>query len=240
VRRLRIEECSIKLQDVLFVAGTLVENPGVQERPLAQRGALSPLLPTPNELSEPLPAPQIIRLAAGAAAAAGSSHMTQQAKIAAALTRAGVPQPEAWSGTEVLNQELAVKNNTQAAIPFGQAAVPLPSTAQQNEALKLTNEAPANELETYKTQSRSEATEVRLQEVRVRETSSIKDAAFSAFNLTPPVVLTKGTNDPTFIISFRSQKEFSTALAWKSSAMLGGGVAMTLAGVCGLLARLIL
>jgi hypothetical protein len=264
VRRLRVEECSIKPQDVLFVAGTLLENRRAKERRSSShdnashdntlhdgaRRNCSPLGPTPNELAEPLPAPQIVRLAAGAAAAAGSSHMTQQAKIAAALTRAGVAQPEAWSGTEVLHQKLAVADNAHAVTPLAHAAVPPATTAQENEALKLKNEAPANELETYKTESTSESSdvslqdvrlqEVRVQEVRVRETSSLKDAAFSAFNLAPPIVLTKGANDPTFRISFRSQKEFSSELAWKSSAMLGGGAAMTLAGVCGLLARLIL
>jgi len=60
----------------------------------------------------------------------------------------------------------------------------------------------------------------------------------SAFSLTPPVVLMKGANDPTFIISFRSQKEFVGALAWKSAGMIWGGSAIILLGLYMLLAQM--
>jgi hypothetical protein len=48
----------------------------------------------------------------------------------------------------------------------------------------------------------------------------------------------KGANDPTFVISFRSQKEFVSALAWKSAAMAWGGAAITLLGLYTLLAQM--
>ncbi len=60
----------------------------------------------------------------------------------------------------------------------------------------------------------------------------------SGFNLTPPVVLMKGENNPTFVISFRSQKEFVSALAWKSAAMVWGGAAITLLGLYMLLLQM--
>ena len=53
----------------------------------------------------------------------------------------------------------------------------------------------------------------------------------SDFDLTPPVVLMKGTNHPTFVISFRSQKESVITLAWQSAAMIWGGAAITLLGL---------
>ena len=40
----------------------------------------------------------------------------------------------------------------------------------------------------------------------------------------------KGVDDPTFVISFRSQKEIASAIAWKAAAMVGGGTAVTLVG----------
>jgi hypothetical protein len=40
----------------------------------------------------------------------------------------------------------------------------------------------------------------------------------------------KGANDSTFVISFRSQKEFVIALAWKSAGMVWGGAAIMLLG----------
>jgi hypothetical protein len=60
----------------------------------------------------------------------------------------------------------------------------------------------------------------------------------SAFDVRPAVVLMKGVNDSTFIISFRSQKEFVAALAWKSAGMIWGGSAVTLLGLYMLLAQM--
>ncbi|MGB8009318.1 MAG: hypothetical protein WCF48_19485, partial [Terriglobales bacterium] len=59
-----------------------------------------------------------------------------------------------------------------------------------------------------------------------------------AFNLAPPVVLMKGAKDASFVISFRSQKEFALALAGKSTLMLSAGAAVTLLGVYVLLAQI--
>ncbi len=107
-RRLRIEERSIKPDDSLFIAGTRMENPGVVVRSPKVRAEVS----KPHEKNPPPlnAAPQIIRLAAGAAPS--STHeMSQQAKIAAALNRAGITRPEAWSAAGVSRQNIAVEEN---------------------------------------------------------------------------------------------------------------------------------
>ena len=194
-RRLRIEERSIKPEDAIFIAGTLTENPGVQVRP---RSPLSdaPCDPAPKTLGEPLPAPQIIKLSSGAAPSS-IREMSQQAKIAAALTRAGITKPEAWSAAGVPYQTVAVEENAPPA-PVSAYAKARPNGARPNgDSDNLSN-----------------------------------------FNLTPPVVLMKGANDPTFVISFRSQKEFVTTLAWKSAAMIWGGAAIALLGLYTLWAQL--
>jgi hypothetical protein len=113
--------------------------------------------------------------------------MSQQSKIAAALTRAGITRPEAWTAAGVPYQSVALEEN----------AAPTPVSAREEE------------------QSKS-----------------------SDFNLAPPVVLMKGANDPAFVISFRSQKEFAVALAWKSAAMVWGGAAITLLGLYMLLTQM--
>ena len=203
-RRLRIEERSIKPEDAPFVAGTLTENPGVQVRPFSPRSVIltnglranNSRDPTPNSFSERLPAPQIIRLASGAAPSS-TQEMGQQEKIAAALTRAGITRPEAWSAAGVPYQTVAVAENA----------------------------PPANV---------SANAEPRLPEARLPE----NQAQPSGFNLAPPVVLMKGANNSTFVISFRSQKEFVSALAWKSTAMVWGGAAITLLGLYMLLAQM--
>jgi len=228
-RDLCIEERLIKAEDALFVAGTLTENPGVQGRPsspgsdlgtdrrnlvcnavgntvgstilnrdsINQRGSSAR-----NASSEAAPAPQIVRLDSGAAPSS-TREMSQQAKIAAALTRAGMAGPQAWSSTEPLHQSLAADETEPPAI----------------------------------LSARSGHSEIRLREVRLREAQPSEDhpnegqAESSDPNHTPPLVLMKGVNDPTFVISFRSQKELVTAFAWKSAAMVCGGTAVMLLGL---------
>ena len=48
------------------------------------------------------------------------------------------------------------------------------------------------------------------------------------FDLHPKVVLKKGTHDPAFFISWRSQKDIVQSLGWKSFGMIWGGPALTL------------
>ncbi len=190
-RRLRIEESSIKPGDALFAAGTLTENPGVQVRPFSPHNE-PPRDSASDNSSQPISAPKIIHLQGGAIHSTGQ-EMTQQERIAAALTRAGIAKPEAWSAAGVPCQRAAIDENSS------------PGSAHCETSLR---EAPLNEACPKQAPSDS-----------------------SSFNLTPPFVLMKGANDPALVISFRSQKEIAIALAWKSSAMIWGGVAITLLGL---------
>jgi hypothetical protein len=179
-RHLRIEERSIKPDDPLFVAGTLMENPGVQLRPPSPPNDSNLISGTNNRF----PAPQIIKLSSGAPPAA-IQDMSQQAKIAAALTRAGINRPEAWTAAGVPYQTVAIEENAP------EAAV-----------------------------------------------NPLNGNSSNAFDLRPPVVLMKGENNPTFVISYRSQQEFVSALAWKSAAMIWGGAAAAMIGLYMLLVQM--
>jgi hypothetical protein len=284
--RLRIEECLIKPNDILFVAGTLVETPDAERHPLSQqndhRHTSSPLDPAPNSLSEPLSVPQVIRLAASAAASS-SSHMTQQGKITAALTRAGIAEPAPWSAAEIPHQNVDAPNNASPATPLAHfEALRQQYEAPQNQAPQNQapqnqapqNQAPQNEaepdgedwnnipmteLQTNEVQWNSaETNTIQLDDLRAREPHSNEEPSAEELSsqelsnqelsneeqsnggpdLPVPVSLMKGADDPTFVISFRSQKEFCSALARKSAALLWGGAALTLVGVCTLLAQL--
>lgn len=61
--------------------------------------------------------------------------------------------------------------------------------------------------------------------------------AKDSYDLHPPVVLMKGSHDPTFIISWRSQRDLIATLGWKSTLMIWGGPALTLVCVYILLAH---
>ena len=53
-------------------------------------------------------------------------------------------------------------------------------------------------------------------------------APANAFDPHPPVVLMKGSNNKTFLISWRSQQEVARSLGWKCALMIWGGPALAL------------
>jgi hypothetical protein len=57
---------------------------------------------------------------------------------------------------------------------------------------------------------------------------SAPDAVDEKFDLDPPVVLMRGTHNPAFFISWRSQRDVVKALGWKSTLLIWGGPALTL------------
>jgi hypothetical protein len=128
-RRLRIEESSIKPGDALFAAGTLMENPGVQVRPFSPHNEStndSASDSTSDDSSPSIPTPHIIRLQSGSTPS-DSHEMTQQERIAAALTRAGIAKPEAWSAAGVPCQPAPVVENA----PSAPASVHLETSPHQ-------------------------------------------------------------------------------------------------------------
>ncbi len=60
-------------------------------------------------------------------------------------------------------------------------------------------------------------------------------ASTDSFDRHPPVVLMKGKNNPTFLISWRSQREVARSLGWKCTLMIWGGPALALLCLYGLL-----
>jgi hypothetical protein len=54
------------------------------------------------------------------------------------------------------------------------------------------------------------------------------DSSMDGFESNPPIVIKKGTNDPTFLISWRSQREIASSLGWKCALMIWGGPGLSL------------
>jgi E3 Ubiquitin ligase len=178
-KRIKVEEYCIKPKNFLFVLGTLSQNPGIDASVApswAERADQPGLHQAPTE-----PQPEIIRLSNDPAPVPVTA-MTQQQKIAAALTKAGITNPAAWNaaGGGGVAQSLVV--------------------AHAASAVK-----PATEAE-----------------------ESAEPLDMRGFDLHPPVVLMKGTNEPAFFISWRSQRDVVASLGWKSGLMIWGGPALTL------------
>ncbi|MGB8012649.1 MAG: GIDE domain-containing protein [Terriglobales bacterium] len=113
-RNLRIEERVIKPGDALFITGTLAENPVRLFSPGSvdpnDARSDSPRGPVPHNFPHQSRAPEVIRLNSGAIPSI-SRDMSQQAKIAAALTRAGIAGPQVWASAAAPSQAVGVEEN---------------------------------------------------------------------------------------------------------------------------------
>jgi hypothetical protein len=67
-----------------------------------------------------------------------------------------------------------------------------------------------------------------LGEAAVAVSENPNEGKSGEFEQRPPVVLTKGTNDKAFMISWRSQREVARSLGWKCTLMIWGGAGVVL------------
>lgn len=192
--KIRVDEYCIKPKNALFILGTLAEKTGMEvtPHPVATEGAgeaqgrsLFAHLSSGSEavsgrVSQTTPGPgvtvthqEVIRLSPQPKNGA-SEGMSQQARIAAAMMKAGITNPAAWA--------VAGISDPAAVLTSGGASSAAPAQVQE-------------------------------------------------FDLHPKVVLMKGENDPTFLISWRSQKDVVQSLGWKSAAFIWGGPVLTLVGI---------
>jgi hypothetical protein len=217
--KIKVEEFCIKPKNALFVLGTLGDNPCLELTQQPIRDDESSSLVSGNSFSfsvdgaglgrklsvavvedvlgglslsgglqhDPAYDPiydqataaakaRVIRLAADPGPTK-AADMSQQQKIAAALTKAGISNPAAWVAAGVTSPALGVT-----------------ATATAKEDGDPTD----------------------------------------GFDPHPAVVLKKGDNNPTFLISWRSQREIARSLSWKCTLMIWGGPALALLSLYGL------
>lgn len=128
--RILIEEFFVEPQCELFVTGTVTENPGVEVRPLFP-GKTNGRPSSSTDNGQPRPdAPEIIRLSE-ASTPPPTGTMTQQSRIAAALAKAGIDNPNAWAAAGVPYPGLAATSATavlheEGSSPTGSAPPPGP------------------------------------------------------------------------------------------------------------------
>ncbi len=225
--KVKVEEFCIKPKNALFLLGTIDENPGLELTPQPVRdedeayetfakvqitpsrvfsflnrsradeehSSTSQLLTSSTAYRETaVPkssqrSTQVIRLTPETAIGEAAT-MTQQQKIAAALVKAGISNPAAWSAAGVTAEGKAIASTTNAAPPVSPGLKDNVSPALRD----MGSRAPAAE----------------------------------DFDARPPVVIRKGKNNSTFMISWRSQREVARSLGWKCSLLIWGGPVLTL------------
>jgi hypothetical protein len=247
-RKLKVEECCVKPKNALFILGTLAENPGLEvtAQPIQNTEALSGIASKSFSLSlgsisvssssaendidqarfaqyiennsSPATRQQLIRLSTQPVPAK-AADMTQQQKVAAALMKAGISNPASWAAAGLAAPQVQVIADPSFADPsFVDPSFADPSFAKPSP--KLSDAIGGNAAGNGGPNSMAHG-------------SSVEAASSHAteFNPHPPVVLMKGSNNTTFLISWRSQQEVARALEWKCTLMIWGGPILALASL---------
>jgi hypothetical protein len=239
--KLKVEECCIKPKNALFILGTLAENPGLEvtAQPIQNTEALSGITSKSFSLSlgsisvssrsaeddidqarfaqyienHASPAAgQVVRLSTETGPLK-AADMTQQQKVAAALAKAGISNPASWAAAGLATPQVQVIADPSFADPsFANSSAKLSGSIGGNGGNDGgSNGGPNSMAHGAAVQTGS---------------SPVHD-----FDSHPPVVLMKGSNNKTFLISWRSQLEVARAMGWKCTLMIWGGPVLALASL---------
>lgn len=207
-RQLKVEEYCIKPKNFLFILGTLAQNPGLSASPAVQ------------------PADAVSPIAIGTTAAVAPGHNRPL------VDAHGVPLVGAnyrqvihltADSTQVPATEMTQQQRVAAALV--KAGISNPAAWMAAGVSGQDGAQPIVDPSNGAFQQHGWGP---------KENTSPTDATVDPH---PPVVLMKGTHDPAFFISWRSQREVLSSLGWKSALMIWGGPALTLVCIYILLAH---
>ena len=213
--KIKVEEFCIKPKNALFVLGTLDENPGLELTPEPIQDEEASL--SAGGLSFPLIAVEGSNLFSGVLTG-GLQHdpkfdATYEKAISTASARATrlSPHPDPTTAADMTQPQKIAAALMKAGISNPAAW----ATAGLTPSPLAVNRDPATS---------SHAAQAPPQ-----------PAPTADFDPNPPVVLMKGKNNPTFLISWRSQRDLARSLGWKCAAMIWGGPALALVSLYALL-----
>jgi hypothetical protein len=199
--KIKVQEFCIKPKNSLFILGTIAENRGIE------------VTPTPIQDSE---AVRVI----------GNSHFSVSVSFGAGPSVSSPLRPF-FQGAKI-SPEVPLRQGMPVASYSGAAtATALEMTQHQRIAAALTKAGISNP--GAWAAAGIPATGVAVAAAASAEaTSDQQGTSVDGFDPHPPVVLMKGMNNKTFLISWRSQREVVRALGWKSALMIWGGPALAL------------
>lgn len=205
--KIKVEECCVKPKNSLFILGTLAENPGLEVTPQAVQddqaltSSDSGFTFGHGSLS--------FSVAAGRGALNAGSFAQRTTAVSGVASRMAQLSPDAAKSTDMTQQQKVTTALLKAGIsnPAAWAAAGLATPAAQvvADASLSPGQGEANST-----------------------SNQSSDLKANGFDPHPPVVLMKGENDKTFIISWRSQQEVARSLGWKCTLMIWGGPVLTL------------
>jgi hypothetical protein len=213
--KIKVEESCIKPKNALFLLGTLDENPGVELAP------------------EPIPDAEPSRLIVGNAL----SFSLDTGAVRSPLSPM-IGATNGFSGLSLsggLQHDPAFDPIYNKAISTARAAHPSPVADATKPA-----DGPAVAAALTKAGISSPAAwaaaRVTPPGAAAPPGGTTPATPLEGFDQHPPVVLMKGKNNPTFLISWRSQRDLARSLGWKCTLMIWGGPALALLSLYALLA----
>jgi hypothetical protein len=255
---IKIEEYCIKPKNALFILGTLAENPGIEVRDMPVRSdspdAAWRKLAAGAIKTRPAPPPPDEKELQARAAFAAAMGFHAPAQMPHPATP---PQRPAHPPVEVDEAEKQRRELFMAGLMGATPQNPAPAAAY----MAVTTASPAQQ----QARQASPAVDPEEQKRRQLAMASLFGAPVAAaatvaagapnapaatgpmtppvkpvvpFDLHPPTVLMKGSHNPTFLISWHSQRDVLGELAWKSALYIWGGPILTLVSVGFVLSRL--
>jgi E3 Ubiquitin ligase len=210
--KIKVEEYCIKPKNSLFILGTLTENPGLGVAPQPVRDAEPLSSISTSEFS--LSLGSLSFLAGSSSADFDEDSFAQRLTIQSntseqQVVRLSPPQSNAPKTSDMTQQQKVAAALLKAGIssPAAWAAAGVPAAGMAHQGVQVLADpaiAPTG------------------------DDGSNPDSGANVFNPHPPVVLMRGTNNKTFLISWRSQQEVASSLGWKCALMIWGGPALAL------------
>lgn len=206
--KIKVQEYCIKPKNSLFILGTLGENPGVEVGPQPVRdddststGALSFSF---GSISMNSVFSVSVRRGDVSGIASEGAWSAQDHELNPQRLVRLTPDGAPQSSAEMSQQQKIAAALLKAGIssPAAWAAAGVSATGQADAAVQT-----------------------------VADPATAGGQAQNGFDPHPPVVLMRGSNNKTFLISWRSQQEVARSLGWKCALMIWGGPALALASL---------
>ncbi len=217
--KIKVEEFCIKPKNALFVLGTLDDNPGLELGP-------DPILDDDGASFQGWAAPFARSTAALRESAQSLVH------DGLSLT-GGLQHDPAYD--PIYNQALA--STSARVIQLSPQSPPMKSTEmsqQQKIAAALMKSGVVNPAAWAASNPTNSAVDPNSNGSSYANTDA-QPSPSEGFDPCPAVVLMRGKNNPTFMISWRSQRDLARSLAWKCTLMIWGGPALVLLSLYALL-----
>jgi hypothetical protein len=223
--KIKVEEFCIKPKNALFLLGTLDENPGLELTPQPIQDDETAAFIVGNALSFSLN-PERARTVL--------SRVTGDGNLFSGVLTSGLQHDAAYD--EVYNKALSTTSTRVIRLSPDPGPNKATDMTQQQKISAALMKAGVTNLGAWAAAGVTTPGVAASQ--NPYDSSSSNNTQASApndFDPNPPVVLMKGKNNPTFLISWRSQRDLARSLGWKCAAMICGGPALALLSLYALL-----